>query len=63
MQWVELRPRGETPHHAFEALCSVLFERWCNAEYGGRLADFYVTGVGGDGGVESIAHVKQDPVG
>src|SRR3979490_3327460 len=57
MQWANLRAHGDTPHHAFEALCSVLFERWCRDSYAGRLSSFHVTGAGGDGGVESLARL------
>lgn len=58
MQWADLRTHGDTPHHAFEALCSQLFERWCLSEFKDIVERFYVTGAGGDGGVESIAQLK-----
>lgn len=57
MQWVDLQTHGDTPHRAFEALCSLLFERWCHREFPQRVTKIYVTGAGGDGGVESLARL------
>jgi hypothetical protein len=57
MQWADLQTHGDTQHRAFEALCSLLFERWCHRAFPDRVTEVYVTGAGGDGGVESLARL------
>lgn len=55
MDWTKFSNHGESNNHAFEVMCNLLFENWCNEEYEGRISQFsFVNGAGGDGGVEAF---------
>lgn len=56
MEWTKFNTHGESPNHAFEVMCNILFEGWCKTEYKDELKYFsFVNGSGGDGGVEAYA--------
>lgn len=30
MEWTRFNTHGESPNRAFEVMCNILFEGWCN---------------------------------
>lgn len=63
MNWNNLQTYGLSSEKTFEMICNQLFENWCKEEYAELLSSFtVVNGSGGDGGVESIAVLKDDSV-
>ena len=63
LDWTKFNAHGESPDHAFETLCNILFLRWCNREYKDRiLYSTTVNGAGGDGGVEAYAVIDDDKI-
>lgn len=56
MDWRRLQLHGIAPEHAFEAMCTQLFDRWLRHQYGDRVVECHsLDGCGGDGGVEAYA--------
>lgn len=63
MEWSLFQEHGQAPADAFEAFVGQLFERWCQREHGARLASLnFVSGAGGDGGVEAYATLADGAV-
>ncbi|MBQ7543163.1 MAG: hypothetical protein IJT44_12825 [Clostridia bacterium] len=63
MNWDRIQTDGLSCEKAFEMLCNQLFENWCKEEYSTQLSHFHViNGSGGDGGVESIAVLKDNSI-
>lgn len=63
MDWSNFKHDGESPSAAFEALAGQLFERFCRQEYRDDLSEIrFVSGKGGDGGVEAYAILKSGSI-
>lgn len=59
MDWTQLEKHGDDASRAFEALTGQLFERFCRREYRAALREVrFVSGKGGDGGVEAYAVLR-----
>ena len=53
MDWTKFNNHGESPNHAFEVMCNILFKCWLKKEYKDNISHFaFVNGSGGDGGVD-----------
>lgn len=63
MNWTKFNTHGESNNHAFEVMCNTLFKNWCKKEYGEDLLQVtFINGVGGDGGIEAFARLKNDEI-
>ena len=59
MDWTKFNNHGESPNHAFEVMCNILFKCWLKKEYKDNISHFaFVNGSGGDGGVEAYGLLK-----
>lgn len=63
MDWTKFNNHGESPNHAFEVMCNILFKCWLKKEYKDNISRFaFVNGSGGDGGVEAYGLLKSGDI-
>lgn len=63
MDWTKFNNHGESPNHAFEVMCNILFKCWLKKEYKDNISHFaFVNGSGGDGGVEAYGLLKSGDI-
>ena len=40
MDWTKFNNHGESPNHAFEVMCNILFKCWLKKEYKDNISHF-----------------------